>query len=234
MSSLSQSGCFVTGTGTDAGKTVISLALIAALRRVGHPVRAIKPVETGCQPQAQDAQRLAHACGDSTLAEDPGFYRAIDPLAPAAAARTRGPQTPPIASLASACLRQRSKEHFLLVEGAGGLLVPYDLTTTMADLGHALNLPILLVAPDLLGTLSHTLCAYEAAQRRHLKVLGVVLNRGVCPDERALAAGDASNQTLLAERLPVPVLSFPRCSSETPHALADTAAQSGLLALMQS
>lgn len=231
---LNHPGCFVTATGTDAGKTLISLALVAALRRIGQQVRALKPVETGCQPEAKDAERLAQACGAPALAHDPAFYRAVDPLAPAAAARTQGPPTPPLASLAGACLKQRGKDHFLLVEGAGGLLVPYDLTTTMADLGHALNLPILLIAPDVLGTLSHTLCAYEAAQRRHLKVLGVVLNRGANPDESALASGDASNQTLLAERMPVPVLRFPCCASEVPSDLADAAAQCGLLALLQS
>ena len=73
--SPSKHGCFVTATGTDAGKTLISVALIHALRAAGRQVCAVKPIETGCDPLPQDAIALAEACGRPQLATNQEFWR---------------------------------------------------------------------------------------------------------------------------------------------------------------
>lgn len=224
-------GFFITATGTDAGKTVVTTALALALRR-HHPtesVAAVKPMETGCATPdvAADASALAKACGQPLLANHEGFFRAAPPLAPAAAALELGQTAPTVAATAAACLNSARSQDWLLVEGAGGILVPLNATETMADLAQALGLALVLVAPDSLGTLSHTLAAFECIDRRQLAVCAVVLNQHA--PSIAVQRSDASNQALLAARLPCPVLTFPRLDQPTPEQLVAAAQQSDLL-----
>ena len=182
-------GYFVTGTDTGVGKTTVSCALLAAARARGLAVDAIKPVETGCiaddegRLTAADAVALAHAAGDTTRPRAIEMYRA--PLAPSVAAELEG-RSVDVDRLQSGVRLVRSRKlDFLLVEGAGGLLVPLTFDLDMADLAARLGLPLLVVARAGLGTINHTLLTLEAAARRSLEVAGVILTSTVPGTSRA-------------------------------------------------
>lgn len=166
---------FVTATGTGIGKTFLTRGLAAALARAGRRVAAIKPVETGCNPQPSDAVALALACRSPHLAAAPGLYRARAPLAPYAATLA-GEAPPPTASeLAQATLAAAEQVDYLLVEGAGGPLVPLSSTESMLDLATALGSSVVLVGRDELGVISHLRCAAEAILQRRLSIAAIVL-----------------------------------------------------------
>jgi len=143
---------------------------------------ALKPAETGCDPDPADGRLLASAAGTCPV---PFTYRL--PVAPAVAARLEGkPFTlPPVLAAFDAL-----DAEFCLVEGAGGLLVPFADDVLGADIAAALGLPVLIVARASLGTINHTVLTVLAARGRGLTVAGVILNRvsvdiagGVGPDE---------------------------------------------------
>jgi dethiobiotin synthase len=228
-------GLLVTATGTSAGKTVVSRALTLALRShfATIPLRivALKPVETGCSPDPLDALALARACGQPELAHARGLYRAGLPLAPHAATLAGEPAPPGVAELAATCRALAIGADFALIEGAGGLLVPLDAEHSIADLAVALAIPVLLVAPDQLGVLSHALTALESAAARGLRVLGVILvqQAGLGDDP-----SPASNHALLASRTQAQVLRFPHLPAsalDDDSALSAAARHSGLLDL---
>ena len=210
---------FVTGTGTGVGKTVLSAALAELWRAEGRKVAAVKPVETGCAPEPADAMALARACGRPKLATAPGLYRARQPLAPWAATLAGEPAPPSVERLAAACRAAAADAELLLVEGAGGVLVPLDARHDIVELAAALRAPALLVARDGLGVLSHTLTAVEALQRREVPLLAVGLVRHGSPEERD-DPSLRSNAAILGDRLaPVPVLTVPSLG-DPEHGLA--------------
>jgi dethiobiotin synthetase len=218
---------FVTGTGTEIGKTWVSRGIAAAARKRGLRVVALKPYETGCQPEARDAIALARAAGDESLADPDGLYRASPALAPWAATLAGEPPPPGIDALATT-LRARSRDaDLVLVEGAGGLLVPVDEEHDVADLAKALSMPILLVARNGLGVLSHTLTAFEAARSRDLDVVAIVLTPSGAPD-----VSTHHNRRILDVRLPSPVLEITRCEDDD-ATLAAAAEASNLLDLIR-
>jgi dethiobiotin synthetase len=222
-------GLFVTATGTGVGKTFVTRGLARALLRRGDPVYAIKPLETGCAPDPLDALALARACGRSELARAPGLYRVAPPLSPYAATLAGCTPPPTPAELTASVRALAAPDALVLVEGAGGLLVPLDARRSMADLAAALALPLLLVANDALGVLSFTFTVVESAHARELPVAGVVLTRTAPASPHD--GSTQHNATILAERLsPVPVLRFPHCTDDD-DALADAAEQAGLLSL---
>jgi len=172
---------FVTGTDTGVGKTTVACAILAAARARGLRVDAIKPVETGCPVDEQgrmmplDASALARAThGDETQARALNVYR--HPLAPSVAADYEG--MPVDIELIEAGLQtlRRSRPDLLLMEGAGGLLVPLTDDLDMAGLARLFALPLLVVARDGLGTINHTLLTLEVARHRSIEVAGVILS----------------------------------------------------------
>lgn len=213
------SSLFLTATGTDCGKTWLCRGLARALSRRGLRVAALKPIETGVTTHAHDAHALAAAAGAPALATLPGLVRLAPATSPLLAARLTEASLPSVHDLADTVRRHLVGSDVALVEGAGGLLVPLEAPHTIADLIAALALPLALVGRDALGTLSHVLTAYESAERRALPVQAIVLTRG--PWSRDATVG--TNQALLAERLPVPVLLFPETRDDD-DALADAAA----------
>lgn len=216
MSDTFGAGWFVTSTGTDTGKTVVSRALTAGLVARGQAVSSIKPAETGCTPDPPDASALARACGRPELIHAPGLYRVAPALAPDAAARALGTPALDLQSLVDATTALYRAGDVTLIEGAGGLLVPLSPTATMADLAAALGLPLLLVAANQLGVLSHTLTAYECARARDLPVAAVILNQPAAQREDSAR----SNGDILAERIDAPVLHFPYCAADDDATLA--------------
>jgi dethiobiotin synthase len=166
-------GFFVTGTDTDVGKTVVSAWLVG---RLGASYW--KPVQAGNHPETDSAivRRLSGVASDRIL---PEAYLLPEPIAPHEAARRAG-TTIDMAKLAlPAC------DGPLVVEGAGGLLVPLNDKAYVIDLATELHLPIVLVARSTLGTINHTLLSLEAIRRRGLPLAGVVVNGPETPHNRA-------------------------------------------------
>jgi len=169
-------GVFVTGTDTGVGKTVVACALTRALWAAGVDVGVMKPCETGVGPAGPlDALALRGAAGAGDPLEDVCPQAFALPAAPAVAAAAEG-RIVDLAGIRAAAARLRARHAFLLVEGAGGLLVPLTASYSMADLAGELGLPLLVVARAALGTINHTLLTLEAAERRGLPLAGVVIS----------------------------------------------------------
>ena len=173
---------FITGTGTDVGKTYVTAALIRHLRQMGRSVEALKPVVSGFDPAlpaTSDPGVLLKALGFSVTPQDieriaPWRYRA--PLSPDLAAQREG-QTIDVDGVITFCRTAiEQRRDILLIEGVGGIMVPLDDQRTVLDLMMALQLPLILVAGSYLGTISHTLTALDALFRRNLKVLATIVS----------------------------------------------------------
>jgi len=218
---------FITATGTGVGKTFVTRGLARALAARGTPVAALKPLETGCiDGHAEDASALARAARRPALANAPGFYRATIPAAPYAASLGGDPAVPPTHDLVRAIHDASADATHILVEGAGGLLVPLDANRTTADLIRALDIPALVVAPDILGVLSHVLTLTHAAHTLNIPLAGIVLSQHGPGD-----ASRATNARILAERLPVPIFVLPACPDDD-DALAEAVTSAGILDLL--
>lgn len=203
---------FVTGTDTGVGKTVVACALARALRARGVDVGVMKPCETGVGPDGPpDARALLAASGAGDVIEDVCPQPFALPAAPSVAAAAEG-RAVDLARIRTAYGALRARHAFLLVEGAGGLLVPIAPAYTMADLARELGLPLLVVARAALGTINHTLLTLEAAEGRGLSLAGVVVSYASGP----LSPGESRNLDALREAL------GPRLLGEVPH-LADPA-----------
>jgi dethiobiotin synthetase len=167
-------GLFVTGTGTGVGKTLVSAALLAAMRAAGEPVRAHKPVVTGIAESPgewpPDHELLALAAGMTP--EQVAPLRFDPPVSPHLAAALIGRSIDPAAVIANARTESQST---LVVEGVGGLLVPLADDFTVRDLAVQLGLPLVIAAAPGLGTINHTLLTIESARAVGLKVVAVVL-----------------------------------------------------------
>ena len=165
----------VVGTDTGVGKTVVTAAIVARLRRDGVDARAIKPAQTGF-PEDDDADYVRWACDDEAAAVRLRTYG--EPLAPAVAAR-RADDPIGYEELRSETREAVDDAEFAVVEGAGGLRVPLsnDPQREIVDLVADLDTPALVVARSGLGTLNHTALTVEALRRRNVSVRGVALNR---------------------------------------------------------
>jgi len=177
-------GLFVTGTDTGVGKTVVTCAVAAALRRQGMArVGVCKPLATGCRRDreglvSEDAEALAHFSDCRQPLDVINPIRMTDPLAPAMAAAVKG-LAPDWPALAHALSRLDAASDALLVEGVGGLLVPLDPrqpTYCVLDLAAAIGYPAVVVARATLGTINHTAMTVELLRRRGLRLAGVVIN----------------------------------------------------------
>ncbi|MCG8557008.1 MAG: 8-amino-7-oxononanoate synthase [Proteobacteria bacterium] len=216
---------FVTGTGTGIGKTYVTRGLARAMRRTGLRVAALKPIETGCDPAPRDAEALALACQRLELAQAPDLYRARLALCPHAVTLETAQAPPDIPALASSVRRFASNADVALAEGAGGLFAPLDAHKCVADLAAELRWPLLLVAPDGLGVLSHVLSAASASRRHGLELSALVLTSHLArPNDPSLE----TNGRILFKRLAVPVFHFPHARDDD-DALAHAAEQSGLV-----
>ena len=163
---------FVTGTDTGVGKTLAAAALCRAERRAGRTVLYAKPVQTGLEPgEPGDAAFVAAAAAVPVVE----CLRFPDPLAPAVAAERAGAVIDVDALLADV---EKAGDGFdrVVVEGAGGLLVPMWGDTTMADLVERLDAGLVVVTRPTLGTLNHTALTLEAARARALPVDGLVIS----------------------------------------------------------
>jgi dethiobiotin synthetase len=190
-------GLFVTGTDTGVGKTVVSCALVRALRERGVDAGAMKPIETGVGPEGPlDAIALRDAAGASDPLEDVCPQRFALPAAPNVAAKAESRRVD-LNAIRSALARIAKRRDLVVVEGAGGLLVPIRDGVTMADLAQDMGLPLLIVARASLGTINHTLLTLEAAAGHGLPVVGVVISHA----GGELSAADTANLSALRAEL---------------------------------
>lgn len=212
----------VTGTDTGVGKTWVSGGVLRAARAAGLRVAARKPAETGCDPDARgdlvgaDAVLLHAAAGGDEPLDAVCPIRLADPLAPSFAARRAG-VTIDVGELADACRRRAREVDLLLVEGAGGLLVPLAGRFTFADLARALEARVLLVVGARLGAINHALLSLEVAAARGLSVAGLVVNH-------FSATHDLATETLagsLRELADVPLLAEVEYRADPAPLLAD-------------
>jgi dethiobiotin synthetase len=178
------SAIFVTGTGTDVGKTFLSAALIRHWRAAGHAVAAFKPVASGFDPataQASDPGVLLGALGHPISdIEAISPWRFAAPLSPDMAAAREG-RVLDFDAIVEFSRRTATSADRVLIEGVGGIMVPLDERHTVLDWMSALRLPVLLVAGSYLGTISHTLTALRVLAQRNLAVAAVAVSESAAP-----------------------------------------------------
>ena len=168
-------GFFVTGTGTEVGKTVVAAVIARSLVATGARVAVFKPASSGLEDTSEpDHVLLRRAAGSTQADDDIAPYRYDLPLSPHLGAELAGTQIDP-ARLHAAARRASGRADFLVVEGVGGLLVPLTLGYLVRDFARELGLPVVIAADPGLGTINHTLLTIEAVRAVGLEVALVVL-----------------------------------------------------------
>ena len=175
-----EKGVFVTGSDTGVGKTVIAGAIAAAIKAHGLDVGVMKPVASGAKEiegklVSEDAVYLKKII-DSTDDDDLVNPVRLKPsIAPTMAASKSGVPID-IDKIWKAYEVLTNKHDFVVVEGIGGLMVPVDDTLIVADLVLKMDLPLVIVSGDYLGTINHTLLTVEYARSRNLRIKGIIIN----------------------------------------------------------
>ncbi len=193
--SSARRGWVILATDTGVGKTFVGTRLARLLTRRGLVVRARKPAESGCEEVtteqgvsrlAADADQLRQAAGGHEPPQVVCPLRFLAALAPPEAAQREGRSLSFTGDLLPALdLRPGAADDYWLIEGAGGLYSPLADDALNVELALATGLPVILVCEDRLGTLSTTLAAIEALDRRGIRTDAVVLNRHAPPDADA-------------------------------------------------
>ena len=205
-----RSGLFVTGTDTEVGKTLVAAALVHAYRQTGRKAVGLKPIAAGCHLvngmwRNEDIDTLLAASSPGITAEDINVYLFHEPIAPHIAAAREGTRIH-VDRIVARFDALAENADAVVVEGAGGFLVPLGGEASFADLAVALGLPVVLVVGMRLGCINHALLTQEAIATRGLTLAGWVANRVV-------PAMDAYEENLstLAALLKAPML------GEIPH-----------------
>lgn len=194
-------GIFIAGTDTGVGKTFVAGGLAAALQKKGVDVGVFKPFESGTGSGHEDYKLLKKMAGVDDPNELICPYRFEEALAPAVAAGRAGVEIE-WGRVMDSFRSVASRHDFVIVEGAGGLLVPLAPGKTNIDLIRDCGLPVLLVARLGLGTINHTLLSLECLRSRNIPCLGIVLNQTT---ERGGIAEEI-NPKVITGFSPVPVI----------------------------
>ena len=210
-------GVFVTGTGTDVGKTFVTAALVRHLRSAGKTADAFKPVVSGFDPANiadSDPGVLLSALGRALTKEEIeriAPWRFAAPLSPdlAARAESRSIDFGALVEFSRGVVYDRGT---ILIEGVGGIMVPLDMTHTVLDWMSAIRIPVLLVAGSHLGTISHTLTALHVLAQRNLDIAGVVVSESTAPG----ASLDDTVATIARFAVPIEVIGVPRLLPDAP------------------
>ncbi len=205
------SSLFVTGSGTEVGKTLVMKLLIKEIKQKGLKVDAFKPVITGFQdefPKNSDTglllQALSQPIKEETISKiSPWRFR--EPISPNLAAAHEKKYLD-IEEIANYCNAQKTDNNFLIVEGIGGVMVPLNDHQTVLDLMAVMDMPVLLVTGSYLGTISHTLTAVRCLIDRGLMLSGIIVSESI------------QTPTTLAETVKtisrfvdsIPIISLPR------------------------
>lgn len=188
-------GFFVTGTGTEVGKSVVAAVIAHALAAEGRRVSVFKPAVTGLDdPGEADHELLRRAAGSGQSDDEIAPYRYRPPASPHLAAALAGEE------IDAARLREGAESaaragDLLVCEGVGGLMVPLAPGYLVRDLAADLGLPLVIAASPALGTINHTLLTIEAARAAGLEVAAVVLTPW---PERPSAVEESNRETIAA------------------------------------
>ena len=205
------SGIFITGTDTGVGKTYIGTGIASALRMQGIDVGVMKPAETGCPVRRvnlmpNDTLALMRAAGVKDPLDLVNPYRFRAPLAPSVAA-VHEEMPIDMRRLVAAFRKLEGRHQFMIVEGAGGILVPLTARRSFLDLAELLGLPVLIVARPGLGTINHTLLTVMALNQRKLPIAGIVIN---CSLNQRAGEAERSNPGVIERRSGVPIVGIVR------------------------
>lgn len=197
---------FITGTDTDCGKTYVTCQLMQSLQNKNHTVRALKPVASGCVLTNDNLINedvyniLQHDATDAKCADISGWlFR--EPIAPHIAASDENVNLDAFA-IAKFCQRpELNSFDYVLIEGAGGLMVPLNSKETWLNLLNILQIPVLLVVGMRLGCINHALLTISALHQHDIKIAGWFAN---CIDPNMLRLDD--NINTLKDRISEPCL----------------------------
>ncbi len=195
-------GFFVTGTDTEVGKTIVAAALARNLGK-RYRIGVFKPVQSGVESMDDsDAGLLWDAAGRQGALEDMVPYSFPEPVAPSVAAELAGVEVS-IERVREMYENIAGGSDVVLVEGAGGYLVPIAGETLISDLAREFRLPVLIVARPDLGTINHTLLTISSVKGHGLQVAGVLINNW---DEENADHAERSAKGLIEKFGGVPVL----------------------------
>ncbi len=212
--------CFVTGTDTEIGKTLVSSAMLHALVQAGVRACGMKPVAAGAELRDgvwhnDDCDQLAAAGSVHLLPSITTPFLLREPAAPHIAAALEGVEISPVPILA-AYVEINAASDAVVVEGVGGFRVPLNDEFDTADLAEQLDLPVVLVVGLRLGCISHALLTVEAIAARGLNLAGWVAN-----ETQADMAFADENIAALEQRIPAPLLGrVPRLAQPSAQAAA--------------
>ena len=178
-------GIFITGTDTGVGKTLVAAGLVAALKERGIDVGVMKPLESGAPcfasaPIPQDALCLKEIAGTNDDLDQINPYCFQTPVAPGIAAEQAGIEID-LQRIKGIYEELKARHQCMVVEGAGGLLVPIAKGVLLPALIKRLGLPIIVVARSCLGTINHTLLTLSYCQQQGLEVAGFIISKAI-PD----------------------------------------------------
>ena len=219
-------GIFITGTDTGVGKTVAAAAIARLLRNRGIKVGVMKPVTSGCAGTngiclSEDAELLAWGAGCDPADPDIAPYCLAAPLAPSVAAAMEGVRID-FGLIRDAFDRLAARHEFMIVEGAGGLMVPLAGGLMVADLIGRIAQPALVIARPDLGTVNHTVLTCFAAKQLGIEIRGVVINN--YPENPDRAAESAPH--LIDSLSGAPLLGiFPRVEGGNPQLAVECLAE---------
>jgi dethiobiotin synthetase len=207
-------GAFVTGTGTEVGKTVVAATIARTLAAEGKKVAVFKPAVTGLDEGVEtDHALLRRASGSDQGDEEIAPYRYGPPASPHLAAALAGEEIDP-ERLREAAARAAAGADAIVCEGVGGLLVPLSPAYLVRDLAVDLGYPLVVVASPGLGTINHTLLTVEAARAVGLELAAIVLSPW--PDEPTEI--ERSNRETIAALADVPIHTLPQLQLADPGA----------------
>ena len=189
---------FLTGTDTNVGKTYVAALLVRTLRAAGKDCVGLKPI---CAGGREDAEAL-HAAAEGVIALNdinPVWLR--PPAAPYTAAMIEN-RTVDLDLIRDSFSRARAAHESVIVEGAGGWLVPIAHDYFMSDLAAEFGLPVAVVVANRLGAINHALLTVRAIQQAGLSCAGIILNRVSAEDDIATT----TNRGMLEELAGVPIL----------------------------
>jgi dethiobiotin synthetase len=205
-------GLFVTGTGTEVGKTMVAAAIARTLAAEGRRIAVFKPAVTGLDEEGEtDHALLRRASGSRQSDEEIAPYRYGPPASPHLAAAMAGEEIDP-ERLREAARTAAAAAETIVCEGVGGLLVPLSPSYLVRDLAVDLGYPLVVVASPGLGTINHTLLTVESARAAGLEVAAVVLN----PWPQVPNEIERSNRETIAELAEARVETLPQLDLNHP------------------
>lgn len=209
---MAAAGIFVTGTGTEVGKTVVAATIAHTLASEGKRVHVFKPAVTGLDEGVEtDHALLRRASGSDQSDDEIAPYRYGPPASPHLAAALAGEEIDP-ERLRQTARAAAEDVDVLVCEGVGGLLVPLSPTYLVRDLAADLGYPLVVVASPSLGTINHILLTIESARTAGLHVAAAVLN----PWPKEPTPIESDNHKTIAALADLPIHTLPRLNLSDP------------------